>query len=78
MRLSFAFKVTQPKTSTASKTRSQMVFQSVLGLSDPCSKAALRFAAKGLIGRDGSGYGLGATGFALCGFSHPRLGKYEL
>lgn len=55
-----------------------MVLQSVLGLSDPCSEAALRFAAKGLIGRDGSGYGLGATGFALCGFSHPRLGKYEL
>lgn len=55
-----------------------MVFKSVGELLDLPSNTAEKFAAKGLIRLDGSGYRLGATGFALCGFSHPRLGKYEL
>lgn len=55
-----------------------MVFKSVRELVALTSSAAEKLAAKGLIRLDGSGYRLSATGFALCGFSHPRLGKYEL
>lgn len=55
-----------------------MVSKSVWELVTLTSSAAEKFAAKGLIRLDGSGYRLSATGFALCGFSHPRLGKYEL